>query len=95
VPDLFFGFDHARSVDYDLPMSVREQLQREASLLPEDVVQRLLDYLHSIHVGDASPVTPNPPGDFFDTYWSRWYGRCEGQAWDEPAELPMETREAW
>lgn len=76
-------------------MSVREQLQREASLSPEDVVQRLLDYLHSIPLADSPTGNPNPQGDFFDSYWSRWYGRCEGQAWDEPAELPMETREAW
>lgn len=76
-------------------MSVREQLQREASLLPEDVVQRLLDYLHSIALADSPTGNSNPQGDFFDSYWSRWYGRCEGQAWDEPAELPMETREAW
>lgn len=80
--------------DYVASMSVREQLQREASLLPEDAVQRLLDYLRSIPSSDA-PIAPNPQEDYFDTYWSRWYGRCEGQSWDEPAELRVETREAW
>lgn len=76
-------------------MSVREQLQREASLLPDATVQRLLDYLHSIPAEDLPNSTPAPQGDYFDGYWSLWYGRCEGQEWDEPAELPQETREPW
>ncbi len=76
-------------------MSIREQLQREAALLPEGVVQRLLDYLHSLPASEVASGVPCPAGDYFDTYWSRWYGRCEGQVWDEPPELPLEIREAW
>ncbi len=76
-------------------MSVREQLQREASLLPEEVVRHLLDYLRDLPSGKMPSSATNSQGDYFDTYWSRWYGRCDGQAWDEPSELPLETREAW
>lgn len=76
-------------------MSVREQLQREAAVLPEGVVQRLLDYLHSLPASETTPGASSVRSDYFDAYWRRWYGRCEGQVWDEPSELPLETREAW
>lgn len=75
--------------------SVREQLQREAAVLPDAVIQRLLDYLHGLPGGSAASVATDSQRDHFDAYWSRWYGRCEGEAWDEPAELPLETRESW
>ena len=74
-------------------MSAREQLQREASLLPEGVVQHLLDYLHGLPATKKSEAPSK--GDYFESYWSRWYGSCEGQSWDEPPELPVEIREVW
>jgi hypothetical protein len=76
-------------------MSAREQLQREAALLPEGVAQGVLDYLHHLPVRDAAPPAIPPTADYFEAYWSHWYGKCEGQTWDEPAELPQETRETW
>lgn len=76
-------------------MSVREQLQREASLLPDSTVQRLLDYLHSIPAEACASTGVAPGEDYFDAYWAHWYGRCEGQLWEEPEELAIETREVW
>lgn len=76
-------------------MSAREQLQREAALLPDGVAQRLLDYLHALPTSDLTVATPQPTGDYFQSYWSQWYGCCEGEEWAEPSELPFEKRETW
>jgi len=76
-------------------MSAREQLQREAAQLPEGVIQRLLDYLHELPPSEAGAADSATRSDYFTNHWSRWYGRCENEAWDEPADLPQETRETW
>ena len=76
-------------------MSAREQLQREAALLPDGVAQRLLDFLHALPASDLAPATPPSKDDYFQSYWSQWYGCCEGEEWNEPPELPFEKREIW
>ena len=73
-------------------MSAREQLKQEMAILPESVIERLLDYLHSLP--SPAPALPQN-GDYFANYWSRWYGSLRDEPWDEPAELPFEKREAW
>jgi hypothetical protein len=75
-------------------MSARDLLSKELAALPDEVAQRLLDYLHTSLPAGAASRTP-PATDYFEAYWSRWYGRCDSQTWDEPAELPFKQREAW
>lgn len=75
-------------------MSAREQLQREAALLKEGEAQILLDFLHHLPASPAE-VLSAAKKDYFETYWRRWYGRCEGEEWEVPAELGQETREVW
>jgi len=76
-------------------MFVRDQLQRETALVPDHVVQRLLDYLHEMPPSVLAPAKSQQQGGHFESYWSQWYGLFEGQEWEEPPELPYETREVW
>ena len=74
-------------------MSARTQLLEELARAPEGVAGELLTYLRGLMLSKKGASEPTK--DFFESYWSRHYGSMEGVEWNEPAELPFETREAW
>lgn len=77
-------------------MSARQQLIEELNHQPEQVAGKLLMYLHSLP-GYAPPAaTVGMKGeDYWESYWSKVYGSCEGMEWEEPPEQPYEVREEW
>lgn len=77
-------------------MSAREALIHELEQQPDAVAQKLLDYLHALSPQSASMGGSSANGErHFAGYWSRFYGAFDGEQWDEPAELPNESREEW
>jgi len=76
-------------------MSAREALLQELARQPDDVAQKLLDYLRALTPNHGSAASGGETGGHFAAYWKRYYGAFEGQEWEEPAELPPEKREEW
>lgn len=78
-------------------MSAKEMLAQELARQPDSIAQRLLDYLHALSPASANGGSSSQPlsGGHFASHWSRFYGAFEGEAWDEPHELPNEKREDW
>ena len=78
-------------------MSAHETLVKELARQPESVAAKLLDYLHALAPETASSPNGAGPGvgGYFATYWSRHYGKFEGEEWEEPREWPYEKREEW
>ncbi len=78
-------------------MSAKEMLAQELARQPESIAQRLLEYLHALSPASSNGSSvPHPTTDgHFANYWSRYYGAFDGEAWDEPRELPNEKREDW
>lgn len=73
-------------------MSARTLLIEEAARAPEGVAREILAQLRAL----MPPKKPAPAAkDHFESYWSQLYGSLEGVEWNEPAELPYESREAW
>lgn len=73
-------------------MSARTQLIEEIARAPESVAREVLTQLRSLMPQKAA--APHSK-DHFETYWRQLYGSMEGVEWNEPSELPYETREAW
>jgi len=76
-------------------MSVRDALIYELAHQPDEVAQKLLDYLHALVPEPGSRVDGRATAGYFSGYWKRHYGAFEGKEWSEPAELPAEKREEW
>ena len=76
-------------------MSVREILLKELARQPDEVAQKLLDYLHALTPQRGSAAHGGETGGHFAAYWNRYYGALEGKEWEEPTELPIEKREEW
>lgn len=75
-------------------MSARDALLRELARQPDDVAQKLLDYLHAMSDRSAPGAGAASDGHFA-TYWKQYYGALEGEQWEEPLELPPERRDEW
>ncbi|MDI1312510.1 hypothetical protein [Prosthecobacter sp.] len=73
-------------------MSARTLLIEEIARAPESVAQEILTQLRSLmpRKNEVQPVK-----DHFESYWKHLYGSLEGAEWNEPVELPYETRETW
>jgi len=74
-------------------MSARTLLLEELARAPEGVTGELLAHLRKLMESKRSAA--QPVKDYFESYWSQHYGSMEGVQWNEPPELPSETREAW
>jgi hypothetical protein len=72
-------------------MSAKEALLRELNQQPDAVARKLLDYLHSLVPASQSGGAQG----HFGSYWTRYYGAFDSEAWEEPAEQPLEKREDW
>ncbi len=77
-------------------MSARQELLQALPNQPEKVAGQVLMYLHSLP-GYVAPEKPVPAAavDYWESYWSKVYGSCEGMEWDEPEEQEFEVREEW
>lgn len=73
-------------------MSARTLLIEEIARAPESVAREMLGQLRALMPRNTVPA---PAKDHFEAYWRQLYGSMEGVEWDEPVELPNETREAW
>jgi hypothetical protein len=87
--------DHATRREYLSRMSARQQLIEELNRQPEQVAGELLTYLHSLPGYTPRPEKEQEKVDYWETHWSKFYGICEGEEWEEPPEQPYELREEW
>ena len=77
-------------------MSARQELLKTLPNQPEKVAGLVLMYLHSLPGYVAPEKSAEAPAvDYWEIYWSKVYGSCEGMEWDEPKEQEFEVREEW
>lgn len=74
-------------------MSARTLLLEELARAPDGVAQDLLVHLRGLMSSQKGKGAAGK--DHFETYWNQLYGSLEDCEWDEPTDLPFETREAW